>query len=345
MSTDVLVIGAGQAGLAAAWHLQRAGIAFRIVEAAAEVGGSWRHYYDSLKLFSPAAYSSLPGMPFPGDPEYYPKRDDVVRYLEQYAERFRIPVETNSPILEVQRGGAGFISRLASGEQIESRTVIAASGAFAQPYTPPIDGLDSFRGQRLHVADYRGPHGFERKRVVVVGGANSAVQIASELAEHAHVTLATRRPVRFVPQRILGKDFHFWLKVTGLDRTRWLDDQSTPVLDTGRYRRALMTGRPDRRAMFTRLLQEGVEWADGSTEPIDTLLLATGYRPQVSYLKGLPVSDSDGRLLQKNGLSTMIPGLFFIGLPKQRNFASATLRGVGSDAEHVVIKIVQHLHG
>lgn len=343
MSIDVLVVGAGQAGLATAWHLQRARIPFRIVEASAHVGGGWRHYYDSLTLFSPAGYSSLPGMPFPGGADRYPVRDEVVRYLEAYARHFQLPVEIGKPVRQVRQTAAGFVTELASGERIESQAVIAASGAFARPYTPAIDGLEGFRGRKLHAAEYRAPESFEGQRVVVVGGANSAVQIATELAATARVTLATRRPIRFAPQRLLGKDFHFWLKLTGLDRSRWLDDQSTPVLDAGKYRQALVAGRPDRRPMFLRVLEDGVEWAMGERERVDALLFATGYRPQVSYLDGLPVLDSDDRLLQVNGSSSALPGLYFVGFPKQRNFASATLRGVGPDAEVVLGSLKAHL--
>ncbi|MDM4771366.1 monooxygenase [Solimonas fluminis] len=336
MSIDVLVIGAGQAGLAAAWHLQRAGVPFRIVEASTQVGGSWRHYYDSLTLFSPAGYSSLPGMPFPGDPERYPVRDEVTGYLEAYAARYELPVEFGRRVASVGRLDAGFASKLADGEIIHSRAVVAASGAFARPYMPPIDGLESFRGRVLHAAQYRSPEGFEGQRIVVVGGANSAVQIAAELASRATVTLASRRPIRFAPQRVLGKDFHFWLNLTGLDRTRWLDDQSTPVLDTGKYRGAIKSGHPDQRGMFLKVDSTGVEWSPGQHEPVDVLLFATGYRPQVPYLDSLGAIDAEGRLLQRKGVSTTVPGLYYVGFPKQRNFASATLRGVGPDAEVVV---------
>lgn len=335
MLVDSIVIGAGQAGLAAAWHLQRAGLSFEVLEAGADAAGSWPHYYDSLRLFSPGRYCSLPGMPFPGPADAYPTRDEVVRYLRGYAAHFGFPIRTGQRVVRVERRHPFFAVHSADGAVRMARTVIAASGAFTRPHVPDLQGLPAFRGRVLHSRDYRSPVGIEGRRIVVVGGANSAVQIAAELAERNRVSLATRRAVRFVPQRILGRDFHFWLGLTGLDRTRWLSDQSTPVLDDGRHARALRVGRPDRRPMFERLTEGGVVWRDGRSEPVDMLVLATGFLPNVDYLAELEPLDAQGRLRQRGGIGAT-PGLYYIGFARQRNFASATLRGVGPDAEAVV---------
>jgi putative flavoprotein involved in K+ transport len=179
--------------------------------------------------------------------------------------------------------------------------------------------------------DYRNPDAFRDRRVIVVGGGNSAVQIAVELAGCARVTLATRQPVRFMPQRVLGRDIHFWLGITGLDRCRWWSDQSAPVMDCGQYREALASDRPPQRRLFLRYTADGVVWPDGTSEPVEDVIFATGYRTEYPFLKALACA-----LPHRRGVSLGIPGLYFVGLSGQTGLASATLRGVGRDAAEVV---------
>jgi putative flavoprotein involved in K+ transport len=342
-SYRIIVIGAGQAGLAMGWHLQRQGLDFLIVEAGEQPGGNWRHYYDSLRLFSPAAYSALPGLPFPAAPGHYPHRDEVVRYLENYAAHFQLPIRYNSRIDQVSRQGTGFRLQGAEGLELQCDALVVASGAFSQPHIPAFPGLEDFAGTRLHSSAYRNSQAFAGQRVVVVGAANSAVQIAHELARVAEVTLATREKLRFFPQRPLGIDFHTWLHWSGLGQTRWLSDQSTPVLDDGRYQLALREGRYRQRPLFQRIERDTLVWADGERQSIDALIFATGFRPNLPFLDALPIRDNRHQLLQRNGHALQVAGLFFLGLPKQRNFASATLRGVGPDAAHLLPALLTHL--
>lgn len=331
---QTLIIGGGQAGLAAGWHLANHGIDFQILEASEHTGGAWRSYYDSLELFSPAGYSALPGLAFPGQQDRYPHRDEVVEYLDAYARKFKLPIHAGKKVIDVIRISDGFEAVTATGERYRTKTLIAASGAFGTPHTPLIQGRDTFQGRMLHSAEYVNKKGFEDQRVVVVGAANSAVQIATELASVARVTLAIRKPLRFFPQRLLGLDFHTWIKWSGLGRTRWLKDQGTPVLDDGTYRQAIRSGHVQRRQMFTHMTERSVIWPTGQEEMIDVVVFATGFKPSVGYLQGLGVIDPSGHLRQRNGISKDIPGLYFLGFPRQRNFASATLRGVGADAAY-----------
>jgi putative flavoprotein involved in K+ transport len=335
MLYDTIVIGAGQAGLAAGYHLQQAGLRFLILEANDKLGGSWPCFYDSLLLNSPARYSSLPGLPFPGDPERYPRRDEAVAYLRDYAAHFALPVVTGAQVVQIERTGRYF--RVITGEGCYlTRTVVAATGFFGRPNLPEIPGQIRFKGQRLHAAYYRRPEPFRGQHIVVVGGGNAAVQIGVELAQVARVTLATRHPIHYLPQRLFGRDIHFWLDLTGLDRTQWLGDKAAPVFDRGIYRAAITAGRPDWQPMFERFTANGVVWPDGRHETIDTVIFATGYQPNLPYLAGLGALDSAGHVLQRKGASLTVPGLYYVGLPRQRNAASATLRGVGPDARIVV---------
>jgi putative flavoprotein involved in K+ transport len=337
---DALVVGAGQAGLAAGYHLKRAGLSFQILEAKEEPGGSWPGYYESLTLFSPSRYSGLPGMPFPGDPDRYPARDEVTAYLRRYAEAFGLPVVSGVSVLRAERAGAGFRVLTAAGGEYRARTLIAATGSFSKPHRPRFPNQGAFRGRILHAAEYRNAEPFRGKCVVVVGAGNSAVQIAHELAGVAETTVATRSPLRFEPQTILGRDVHFWLSVSGLDRLPLgrLFDVSEPggVVDDGTYFAAVRSGRPNRRPMFSRFTEGGVVWDDGEEEAVDAVVLATGYRPNLDYLRPLGVLREDGRPDQRAGIARSVPGLYFAGLPFQTSFSSATLRGVGPDAARVV---------
>ena len=339
---DAVVVGGGQAGLAAAHALRQAGRAPVVLEAADEPVGSWPSYYDSLTLFSPARYSALPGMAFPGDPDRYPHRDEVVDYLRRFAknlvDELDVDIRTGHRVTAVRRRGNGFTITVQDGPELTAPIVIAASGAFGSPHRPPLPGLDSFTGTVLHSTDYREPSPFAGQRVIVVGAANTAVQIGAELAEHATVTLATRKSVGFAPQRPLGRDVHFWSAVSGFDHLPIghlvRNPPRSPVVDDGHYRRALQSERPDQRRVFTAIDGDQVTWPDGAREHVDTILLATGYRPALSYL------DPDDRS-QSRGLSTVHPGLGFVGMEWQRSFASATLRGVGRDARYVVRRLLR----
>ncbi|MFP8905458.1 flavin-containing monooxygenase [Streptomyces atacamensis] len=340
---DLIVIGAGQSGLATAALAPRRGFARTLVlEAADRAGGAWPRYYDSLTLFSPARYSALPGADFPGDPDRYPSRDEVVAYLRAYARRLPARIHTSTTVVSAVREQGAWAVRAGDGRRFTARAVVAATGDYGNPRMPDLPGRAEYGGRVLHAADYRNPGGFAGRRIVVVGGGNSAVQIAAELGAVADVTLATRRPIGWTPQRRLGKDLHWWLKHTGLDAApvgRLLHRVPVPVLDDGRHRALLQERGVDRREMFTRLTPEGVVWADGTEEAVDTVLAATGYRPAFPYLTGTGALDTGGRPLHRGGVATTAPGLGFVGLEFQRCFSSKTLRGAGRDAARVLSRL------
>lgn len=345
-TTDVLVIGGGQAGLATGRMLQKSGLSFIILEATEEPVGSWLLYYDSLTLFSPARYSSMPDLPFPGDRDAYPTKDEVTNYLRTYVRTFGLPVRTGQRVTSVRVLDAdGFSVSTATGNTFNAGAVVVASGTFGAPYIPQIDGMNAYRGQLLHSCTYVRPDAFEGQRVVVVGAANSAVQIAVELTPHADVTIATREPVRYAPQRLLGRDVHFWFGILGIDATNWFSDQGTPVLDDGYYRTAIKSGKLPRRVMFRAFTGDGVTWADGTDEHVDAVIMATGYRSHIPFLSGLPILDAKGQLDQRAGAARQVPGLYFVGQPGLCNFASGTLRGVGTDAKIVADHIQRRRKG
>ncbi|MFF3356555.1 flavin-containing monooxygenase [Streptomyces sp. NPDC002917] len=345
---DVAVIGGGQSGLAAAYALRKQGLKPVMLEASGRTAGSWPHYYDSLTLFSPARYGSLPGLPFGGDPERYPHRDEVIAYLLRYANQLDADIRTGRRVSEVRADGDGFALALEDGSRLTARAMVAATGGFGQPNRPALSGLDSFNGTVLHVADYRAPDPFAGQRIVVVGGGDSAVQVATELATHARVSLASRAPIKWFTQRPLGgKDLHFWLKATGLDIAPLGRLQRAPatmaVIDDGRHKAALAAGAPDRRPMFTGIDGSKMTWGDGTVEDIDAIVPATDYWPDLGYLAPLDAFGGQGRRLHRDGTSLTQTGLAYVGLEWQRSLSSASLRGVGRDAERIARRPAAHL--
>lgn len=336
---DVLIIGGGQSGLAAAYHHTRRGHRVAIIEAGIEPVGSWPQYYDSLTLFSPAKYSSLPGLAFPGDPDRYPRRDEVVDYLRRYAEQLPVDIHTGEHVGTVTHDNGVFTAHTDTAAIYRAPRLVAATGSFTTPVIPELPGHDTFTGTVLHARDYRSPKPFTGKHVIVVGAGNSAVQIAVELAAHATVTVASRQPVKFVPQRPLGRDIHFWFDITKLDSLPvghlLITVPTQPVFDTGHYRAALTAEHPRRLPMFTRLDGDSAVWPDGTRTRVDAIITATGYHPNLGYLSGIGALTDTGAPRHRKGISTTHPGLGYLGLEWQRSAASNSLRGVGRDADYL----------
>ncbi|MGW0773581.1 flavin-containing monooxygenase [Streptomyces sp. NPDC002835] len=338
--SDLIVIGAGQSGLATAALAPRHGFTGTLLlEAADRAGGAWPRYYDSLTLFSPARYSSLPGMRFPGDPDRYPTRDEVVGYLRDYARRLPAGIRTSTHVSSVSREDGVWVVSADDGRRFGAPAIVAATGDYTGPYVPDVPGRGEFAGQQLHAADYRNPERFAGRRVLVVGGGNSAIQIAAELGPVADTTLATRRPIGWTAQRPLGRDVHWWFQHTRFDIApirRLLAKVPVSVLDDGHYRAALDEHGVDRREMFARVTPDGVVWADGTKEAVDAIIWATGYRPAFPYLAGTGALDLAGLPRHRGGIATAVPSLGFVGMEFQRSFSSKTLRGAGRDAGHVL---------
>jgi putative flavoprotein involved in K+ transport len=311
-----------------------------ILEAGDRPTGSWARYYDSLRVFSPAGYSSMPGMPFPGEPDHYPGRDEVADYLEQYAARLDVEIQTDTRVETIERDGRAFLVLTQDGRMLPASGIVAASGSFSNPYRPHFPGEEAFTGELSHVADYRNPTPYAGKRVIVVGAGDSAAQVANELAPVAAVTIATRHPLRFIPQRLGGQDVHYWFRETGFDTLPavWLSKITggSVVTDSVGFEQTLAEGRVDRRPMFTALDGRRVVWSDGQRERVDAIILATGYRPNLHYLRELGALDEDAAPLHVGGISSTHIGLVYLGLEFQRSYASNTLRGISEDARAVV---------
>lgn len=342
---DTIVIGAGQAGLSAGYHLQQRDVDFVIVDAAQRVGDTWRNRWDSLRLFTPAKFSGLPGMPFPAEPLHLPDKDEVADYFERYAERFDLPIRSGTRVDSLVRDGERWVLRTSTGT-LEAENVVVATGPFQRPRVPNVAALLSPDIQQLHSSAYRSPFDLPEGPVLVVGAGNSGAQIALELARHRTVWLAGR-DTGHMPRRVLGRDLFEWL---------W------PImhrfsLDTRLGRRMrrragsggdALIGIPEREITAGGVVRVGrVEserdgWpvADGTVLRPSAIVWCTGFVADYSWIDA-PVFDERGVPRHERGVVAAAPGLYFLGLRFQHRMTSSLVGGAKHDAEFVASEIVR----
>lgn len=335
--TDVLVVGAGQAGLATARALAAGGVQCRVLEHFPRVGDAWRQRYDSLVLFTPRKLSALPGWAMPGDPTGYPTKDDMADYLERYAERFALPVETGDGVARLSCRSSWFTALTDAGRELTARAVVVASGAFQRPRIPRFAAMLSRDVRQLDAKGYRNPRDIAGERIVVIGDGATGRQIALELAfAGAHVTLAMGRRRTFGPQRIFGKDSNVWAFNLGFltaDKSslrgrlvRALD--VTPGLDlrTSALKRAAIELAP----RCVDAADARLRFEDGTSRTCDTVIYALGYTDDTAWMD-IDGAKSSSRFAEERGVAP-VPGLFYVGREWQSCRASALVCGVHRDA-------------
>lgn len=334
---DVLVVGGGQAGLAMAHETTRRGLDTLVLEASPVVGSAWRSRWDSLRLFTPAGYSALPGLPFPGDPERYPTRDEVVTYLETYVRALSIPLALDEPVRDVRRCGSGF-AVTTDYRRYRARHVVVATGPFQQAHVPAFAAMLPRSVRQLHSSAYRRPDDLPNGPVLVVGGGNTGVQIAAELSATRPTALAVGSRLRRLPTRVFGRNLFDWLERSGAMRvsveTRMGRRMSAKELLIGESPRSIA------RDLGVRLLPRavgvagsGVVTEDGAVTSACTVIWATGYRSEYPWLREDVVSPA-GRVTHRRG-ATHVPGLHFLGLSWLHTRGSALLGWVGDDAAYL----------
>jgi len=337
---EVIVVGGGQAGLAVGYFLAQQGRQFAILEAAEEPAAAWRARWDSLKLFTPARYSSLPGLPFPGEPDAYPGRDDVASYLSEYVGRFALPVVLASRVRSV-RGAEGRYLVEASGRSYRADQVVIATGPFQVPIVPTIAddlGDDVFQ---IHSTRYRAPGDLPDGPVLVVGGGNTGFQIAEELSatREVHLSIGSRQTP--LPQRILGRDLFWYLEKLGAMRKstdtrigRRLAGRDTLIGSKPRTLKHLGV------QLHPRAVEASgrtVRFSDGNELDVGAVIWATGFRNDHSWIEA-PIFDDRHRVVHRRGV-TDSPGLYFLGLTWQYTRGSALIGWVEDDAAHIADQI------
>ncbi|WP_449061208.1 ArsO family NAD(P)H-dependent flavin-containing monooxygenase [Planomonospora algeriensis] len=340
---DVVVIGGGQAGLAAGYHLRRAGADFVILDTQEQPGGAWRHAWPSLRLFSPAPYSSLPGrmMPVP-DGGGYPSAADVVAYLADYEHRYTLPIIRPARVQAVRDAGERLAVETTTGTW-QARIVISATGTWWRPYVPHYPGRGDFRGRQLHTATYPGPDPFQGMRVVVVGGGNSAAQILAEVSTVADTTWVTLRPPRLLPDEVDGRAlFDLATRRARVPDAPGIGDLgdivAVPPVREARDRGALKA-----EPMFTRLTPTGVAWADGTALACDAVIWCTGFRPALTHLAPLRLRGPGGTIPTDGTRALGELRLHLLGYGDWTGPASATLIGAGRSAKAMVTEIIRQL--
>jgi putative flavoprotein involved in K+ transport len=337
---DVVVVGGGQAGLAIGYYLMQQGCDFLILERDHDVAPAWRDRWESLTLFTPRAYDSLPGLDFPGNPDGYPTREEVLAYLQRYAAHFDLPVRLGTPARGLQRDGDRFVIELEDGP-ITANQVVLATGPFQEPRIPAFADRLAPEVVHMHSTGYRRPADLPAGRTLIVGGGNTGYQIAHELAatRETHIAIGTRQSA--LPQRLFGRDLFWFLTKTGLiyksvdtragRRMRQNETLVGPLPKVakrlGVVSHARATDASGRRVTF----------ADGSQIEVDGVVWATGFRYDHSWID-LPVTGEDGQIKHHRGV-TEIAGLYTLGLQWQYTRGSALLGFVKDDAAYLADQI------
>jgi putative flavoprotein involved in K+ transport len=353
---ETIIIGAGQAGLAVGYHLARRGRPFVILEGSERIGDSWRNRWDSLRVFTPARYSGLPGSRFPGPARSFPRKDEVADFVEAYARQFDLPVRTRMQVNGLRREGNRYV--VSSGDlRFDASNVVVATGAFRAPRIPAFAGeLDSGIVQ-LHSSEYRNPSQLRTGSVLIVGAGNSGAEIALEASRSGHQTWLSGRdtgeelPFRIgsAPDRLLGPPLWFLFSRVLTTRT-WAGRKL-------RQRVRAMGGHPLARVKPKDVAAAGIARVprtasvrdgypvleDGRVMEASNVIWCTGFRPDFRWIE-IPVLDEVGDPVHDRGVVASQPGLYFVGQFFLHTLTSSLIGGVGRDAEYIATHIAARAH-
>jgi putative flavoprotein involved in K+ transport len=352
---DTVIVGGGQAGLAAGYHLARLGRSFMIIDEHERTGDRWREHYDSLRLYSPARYDGLPGMPFPASPYTFPSGQQMADYLEAYAAQMRLPVMTGVRADGIwPAGGPPHAYTVTAGKRrFAAAHVVVATGGQQVPSTPPVAGQIDAGIRQLHSSDYRNPAQLLPGDVLVVGASHSGADIALEVAAAGHRTWLSGPVHGQLPFDLEGRPARQIMRLLWFAASHVLT-MKTPL---GRKMRPEVRahGGPLLRVKLPDLAAAGVQHVsartvaarggmptldDGQALDVANVIWCTGFRPDFSWIH-VPVTGSDGWPDQDRGVAANAPGLYFVGLLFQYAFSSMLVGGAGRDAEHVARHIAR----
>jgi indole-3-pyruvate monooxygenase len=368
---DVLVIGAGPAGLATAACLAPLGLDVKLVDRALEQASSWRHHYERLHLHTVKSHSALPGLPFPDSAPRYVPREGVVEYLMAYAEHHGLRPELGHEVVAIEPAPPGTLARWSAttaggGQRLAARHVVLATGANRKPSAPELPGQADFGGRILHSRSYRNAAPFAGQRVLVVGMGNTGAEIALDLVEHGvRTALSVRSPVNIVLRDVLGRPTQlssialsklpatwgdalavllrnltvgdlsrYGLHTASISPLRQLREEGrTPVIDVGTVRR-IKAGDIQIYPGIQTLTPGGVRFVGGEEHPFDVVLLATGYDAALRELFSRTTLPLDARGMPPDTVGEgALEGVYFVGFDVRQ--PGGLLRSIGPQAKAV----------
>lgn len=342
---DVIIIGAGQAGLSMGYFLRNTGLSFLILDRLSEVGEVWKKRYNSLTLFTPRMYSSLPGLKLIGNHQEFPTKNEIADYLSTYTNHFSLPIQMETEVLKLGQLDDWFEVKTTKGVVV-AKKVIIATGPFQDPYVPGFSQLLSEDVLQIHSSQYKDSTQLRNGMTVVVGAGNSGMQIAAELSKERTVYLSVGQKIKFLPDKFINQSIFLWFDLLGFYRFKvdsligkFLKNQQDPVFGL-QYKSLIKNNRILLKSRTVSVEKNTITFADASKINIKNVIWSTGYRSNYHWID-IPMLISEGGLpIHKRGI-TPIDGIYFLGLPWQSSRGSSLLMGVGRDAEY----LSQHIIG
>lgn len=337
--TDYIIIGAGQAGLAIAYYLNKQNLNYIIVDANSETGAPWLKRWDSLKLFTPSEFNNLPGMKFPHKKGHYANKYEVADYLKSYVVKFNIPIEFNHKITSLKKEN-GVFKLKSDTKEFLTKNVIVATGPFHKPFTPACHTKISDSIFQIHSEHYKSPNQLQNGSTLVVGAGDSGVQILNEISKtNRTVYFSGNTNINSIPQEILGKTLWWWFKKIGFlsaHKYSWIGKKLSkggqPVIGTDvktlfKKENVICVGRT------LDANNQTIHFEKQKVSDIKNIIWATGFKPNFQWIDDIDLDDSH---YPKNyrGVSEL-EGLYFLGLPWLYTRGSATLGGIKKDAEYL----------
>ncbi|MDQ0594939.1 putative flavoprotein involved in K+ transport [Chryseobacterium ginsenosidimutans] len=345
---DVIVIGGGQSALACGYYLRRAKLKYIILDKQDIPGGAWLRTWDSLTLFSPADYSSLPGWLMPKSEHRFPLRQEVIDYLGMYEKHYQLNVKRGIEVIEIKKDKCVFQVNTLEGS-FKTKTIISATGTWNNPFIPKLKGIENYKRLQIHSGKYKSPGDFMGLKTLVVGEGNSGAQIVAEISKVTPVKWSTQKEPEFLPDEVDG---YYLFNIAS---ARYKAEKEGKPFDASQYnlgnivmvpsvKDARRRGALISNGTFHELYDKGVIWDNGDKEEFDAIIWCTGFGYDTSYLKSLIHIDEKGIAKTSESKSLEMKGLWLVRYGNWTGYASATLIGVNRTAKQTIFEIEEFLN-